>query len=218
MVSTQQSMIQISVKGLAKFMHSAPATQRKVLRDFKYPDPEGAAQAKYYREARKTIVAYHQGDHDSGWLIRKADQLDLRGSHQGGRSEVRLRNNARGLRHYAKALGDKDYEVLADLRLDVEYGPVRIKVTPELHVVEKGKEKIIKLDFAKPTPDPRLVKTITQVMFEAAEQNSLPIAPSGILYIDVTRGKIHKGARIGARLSKDIEAACQNMAAIWERL
>ena len=211
-------MIQISVKGLAKYMHSGPATQRKVLRDFKYPDPEGSAQAKYYREARKWIVAYHQNDHDESWLHRKADQLDLRAGHQGGHSAVRLGNNARALRHYVRAFAGKPFEVLSELKLDLIYGPVRITVAPELHVLEKGKERIIKLDFSKTAPDTKLVKTITQAMFEAATQHGLQLPPSSVLYMDVTRHKVHRGARMGARLSRDIEAACQNITAIWDGL
>ncbi len=36
-------MIKLSAKGLAKFMTLSAAGQRKVLRDYKYPDEEGAA-------------------------------------------------------------------------------------------------------------------------------------------------------------------------------
>jgi hypothetical protein len=48
-------MIKISLKGLAKFMTASPSAQRKVLRDYKYPKPEGEAQASFYRDARRDI-------------------------------------------------------------------------------------------------------------------------------------------------------------------
>jgi hypothetical protein len=34
-------MIKISAKGIAKFMVSLDATRRRILFDFKHPDPEG---------------------------------------------------------------------------------------------------------------------------------------------------------------------------------
>ena len=219
MVATaRMSMVKLSVKGLAKYMTSGPATQRKVLRDFKYPDPEGAAQAKYYREAGNCIVAYHQNSHDEDWLHRKADQLETRAGRQGGQSAIRLRHNASGLRHYARAFGRKAYEILPELNLDLTYGPVRITVAPELHVLEKESEKIVKLDFATKAPDGKLVRIITQAMFEAVIQHGLDLPASSVLYMDVPRHKIHKGARMGARLTRDIEAACQNITAIWDGL
>lgn len=45
-------MIKIGLKGLAKFMTSALAAQRKVLRDYKYPRQEGQTHASYYRDGR----------------------------------------------------------------------------------------------------------------------------------------------------------------------
>ena len=44
-------MIKISLKGFAKYMVANSAQQRKILTDYKYPQPEGQAMATYYREA-----------------------------------------------------------------------------------------------------------------------------------------------------------------------
>lgn len=41
-------MIKITAKGLAKFMIANAAQQRKILKDFKNPDPDGFAQKLYY--------------------------------------------------------------------------------------------------------------------------------------------------------------------------
>jgi hypothetical protein len=41
-------LIKIGLKGLAKYMTSRPAAQRKVLWDYKNSDPEGQAQASKY--------------------------------------------------------------------------------------------------------------------------------------------------------------------------
>lgn len=218
MSKTRVSMIKLGVKGLAKYMTSGAAAQRKVLRDYKFPDPEGTAQAKYYRDARKHIVALHQNGHDDAWLLQKADQLDALAGRHGGRSAVRLTNNARGLRNYARAFTSNPYEILPDLSLYLDFGPVRVTVAPELHVRERGQEKIIKLDFATNAPDNQLIKIITQAMYEAAAQNGLGLQAASVLYMDVPRHKVHRGARMGARLTRDIEAACETISAVWDTL
>lgn len=137
-------LIKVSLKGLAKFMTASPASQRKIVRDFKYPDPEGVAQAAYYRDARDRIAAYHQNNHPADWLSSRADALTTRAASSTGRSATRLRNNARALRQYEAGWGDNRLEVLADLKLELTYGGVRISVVPDLHVMERGIKKIIK--------------------------------------------------------------------------
>jgi hypothetical protein len=52
-------------------------------------------------------------------------------------------------------------------------------------------------------------------MFEAALVDGLKLPSSQVLYVDVPRGVRYKAARLGARMRANIEAACQNIAAIW---
>jgi hypothetical protein len=82
-------------------------------------------------------------------------------------------------------------------------------------VREGGKEKLVKLEFAEKDPDNEAIKIITQGMFEAALVDGLKLPSSQVLYVDVPRGVRYKAARLGARMRANIEAACQNIAAIW---
>jgi len=208
-------MVKISVKGLAKFMTSTPANQRKVLRDYKHPDPEGNVQRVYYKEARDAILSYHKHGHDKRWLTSKARQLADQGTLLGGRAGKRFQHNARGLRGYAHYFADRRFELLAALRLQYSAAGVRISVTPDLHVVERRLEKVIKLEFSKEEPDPTVIRIINQAMFEAATAHGLDVTSSGVLVLDVPRGHVHKGARMGSRMKRELEAACQNIATLW---
>jgi hypothetical protein len=76
----------------------------------------------------------------------------------------------------------------------------------------------VKLEFAKNEPNPAVVKIVSQLMFEAAIQARLPVKSADVLYIDVARGTAHKGARVGARMGTEIEAACANIAAMWDSI
>jgi hypothetical protein len=59
-------VIRISVKGLAKFIEGGPSAQRRVLREYKYPDEdEPSAMRLYYRDATDRIYAFHKNSHDT---------------------------------------------------------------------------------------------------------------------------------------------------------
>jgi hypothetical protein len=61
-------MIKIGVKGLAKFMTSTAAAQRKVLQDYKFPDEdEPKAMRLYYGEAVDSIRTYHGRELPVDW-------------------------------------------------------------------------------------------------------------------------------------------------------
>ena len=187
--------------------------------DFKYPDPAGNAQAMYYREARDWISAYHANKHPIGWLTQRANDLLKLASMAQGRTATRLRHNARALRQYEQSFGRKSYDVLGDANLELIYGNVvRVTVFPDLRVREAGQEKIVKLEFSDQQPSRNVVKIVSQAMFEASVKGGLKLPSSSVLYVDVPRGKMHRGARLGSRMARDIESACLNIAAIWPTL
>jgi hypothetical protein len=197
-------------------MTTNSAQQRKILRDYKYPDPEGFAQATYYREARDFIVGFHRNVHEPAWLIERAMILDSFASQSTGQTKTRYKNNARALREYAHFFAKKKFEVLNDVNLRLTLAGVTVSVVPDLHVKERNVEKIIKLEFTKAEPDDKLIKIISQAMYQAQSDASMGLSSSSVLYFDIPRGKVHKGARVGSRMQTELEAACENLSAIWD--
>jgi len=211
-------VIKLSLKGLAKFMTSGPAAQRKILRDFKYPDPEGHAQAMYYREARDFIVAHHKSGHGAAWLHAQAGSLAGLAKLSAGQTRVRLAHNARALAQYADSFAEKKWKLLDPVRFQLMFGSVRVSVSPDLHVAEKSKERLVKLEFSEDDPDPKVIAILSQAIFQAAQASNVPVSASGVLVLDVPRGEAHKGARMGSRLAQDLEAACDTIEAVWGRI
>ena len=82
-------MIRITAKGLAKYMTSGEASKRKILRDYKFPDPEGAVQIKYYAEARAVIEHYHGSGNDPSIIVSAVDDLNTKASREHGRKHDR---------------------------------------------------------------------------------------------------------------------------------
>jgi hypothetical protein len=211
-------MIKIGMKGLAKFMTSDDSQRRRVLKDYKFPDPEGSAQAYYYREARDFIETFHKRNHEPGWLSEMAGRLRVLGAAASGRTSARLRHNARALDQYQEHFSDRKFSVETDFRKKLLVNGVSISVIPDLHVKERKAEKLIKLEFVKDEMHPDIPKIICQLMLWAASELGLQIRSSGVCVYDVPRGGVHKEARIGSRIQKRVEDSCQNLVAIWDTI
>ncbi len=200
-------------------MTGTNAAQRKTVHEFKYPnEEESAAQQKYYREAKRFIKAHHEHKHQTGWLSQHAQTLFAKAQQETGPRRVRLNNNARSLKDYEQHFSKQQLTVLNDVTLTLQIHGVKIKVTPDLHVTEKGQEKIIKLDFTAAAPDKIQSRIIAQVMYEAANANGSNIPGNAVLYLDLARGNTHRGARAGSRMNNEIEAACATITAIWNTI
>lgn len=210
-------MKKLSVKGFAQIMLASPLRQRTLLQYHKYPsEDEPRARILYYRDARDRISAYHAQGHGPKWLLEQAISLEALAKASSGPRKTRLNHNGRGLRAYAKHFASRKLEILDDLLLTLQFGDVQITVRPDLHVVERKKEKIVKLEFGVNEPSGDEIRIISQAMFEAAEQAGMNFTASSVLYVDVPRGVQHKGARLGSRRKGDIEATCQIIDAIWD--
>ena len=208
-------MIAITVKGLAKFMTQRFATRRKTLRDFKFPKPEGAVQAAYYAEARRAIRDYHSGGNNPSVLVKTVNHLRIKAYQAQGQAVTRLDHNIRALESYLRHFSHRRFSVLSPPRLKYIYSNVAVSALPDLHVQEKGHQKVIKLELGTVTPDPQMINIILQVMYEAARSAGLSIRPQDVIYLDASRATQHKGAKIRTRLKRDIEAACESIEALW---
>ena len=67
-------------------------------------------------------------------------------------------------------------------------------------------------------PKNEVVTIVSQAMFEAANLDGMDLKSTQVLYVDVPRCHTYKGASLGTRMRKNIEAACQNIAAIWDSI
>lgn len=212
-------MKRISVKGLADFMSAGEAKRRTIVRQFKYPKEEDAsAKILYYRKARATIEAYRAGKRDPSWLEDRADQLEVFAGGLTGSSRTLHRNNVRAIRDYAQNFAHRRFVPSSVPRLRLDYGGVHVSVIPDLRATEAGKDKIVKLEFAKNPPTDLEVNVISQLLFEAAQAAGLGMPASSVLYLDVARGAEHRGARVGSRMKTNIVAACETFSNIWDRI
>jgi hypothetical protein len=211
-------MIRITAKGLAKYMTSGDASKRKILRDYKFPDPEGAVQAKYYAEARRVIEQYHDRGNDASIIVSAVDELNTRAAREQGRKHDRLRNNIRALESYLSNFGKRKLTILSTPDVKFTHGQVLVSAYPDLYVKDGDRHKIIKLDLGKDHPKPEMIRIVLQVTYAAAQAANLPVLPKDVIYVEVERGIQHSGVSKRARLQRDIEAACQTIEDVWPKL
>lgn len=207
----------LSLRGLAKYMTAGEHAKRKILREFKYPNEAGAAAMRhYYVPATDAILLHHAGKKGEDWLQQNWSRFEADAAATTKDGERRkLRSNATALRHYAKHFADRKYEkAKRGPTWRLEFGDVIVSVRPDLHVVEKGTEKVIRLGF--PDLEGDAVKIMAQGLLEAASR-SLGLGSSQVLYFDVPNGTVAKG-RAGARLRNDIEAACATISTLWDSI
>lgn len=208
-------MIKLSLKGLVKFMTANASQQRKILHDFKNPDPEGAAQTTYYREARNLIRRFVRGSLTEADLLKKGAEMELVGRATGGASGTRLGHNGRAIRQYVAHFRQKQLSALPDCSFAFVHNTVRVSIHPELHIRERRTEKLVRLEFSEEPPKEKAIKVMTQAIYEAASTSGLSINPSSVALWDVPRGRVHTGARMGARIRSEIQDACLNIESLW---
>jgi hypothetical protein len=199
-------------------MTSGDARKRKILRDYKFPDPEGAVQTKYYAEARRVIEQYHSGGNDVSVIVSAVDELNTKAAREHGRKHDRLRNNIRALESYLSNFGKKKLTVLPTPNVKFTHGQVLVSAYPDLYVKDGDHHKIIKLDLGKAAPNTQMIRIVLQITYAAAQSANLPVSPKDVIYVDVERGTQHSGVTKRARLMRDIEAACQTIEDVWPKL
>src|SRR5690348_10793034 len=139
-------MIKLTLKGLAKYVASSPAAQRKILQDFKYPAAdEPFAMRVYYREAMDCLKQYIRQQPSPEWLREQARRLTTTVDGQSAKSIERLRQNARAVLLYEKLFRAAGIEVLDTPRFKLTYHDVTISVVPDLCLLDGMRKKLLKI-------------------------------------------------------------------------
>ena len=213
--------IKISVTGLAKFMKSGPASQRTLLKTYKFQiDKNGnkRPQIVRYSEARSAIKKYHENNNDVATLLSAVAALQKKEAANPEKDASRIHDNIRAIEAYMKHFSKNNFVVLDNPKPKYIHANVEVSASPDLYVDDSGVKKMIKLDFNSSPLDAESIKIILKVMHEASEAKNLAIAPKDVIYLDVSRNEQHTGAKLNKQLKKDIDAACETIEDIWPKV
>lgn len=209
--------ISIGVKPFARFMLGKAPQQRRILRDYKFPDPEGRAQAKYYREAGPLLRQYHRQGRPQEWLVARGAELRASLS---GRPELdnRLIHNAEAIEAYARQFPAKRIPLLRVPTFVIGFNRVRVNITPDLFWRERDRDHLMFVDFRSTPAVDGEIQTILRLALMAAERAEMIVSPATVTYRSTATGMTIKTTRGGQRLIAEFEATCSNLAAIWDSL
>jgi hypothetical protein len=219
LVLIEGKVIKLSVKSFTSFMTSNSTTQRKILRTHKYPSPEAAAKIMYYSDARNTLRDYHVISRVPEWLESRAQAVEVKARAFSGQKKLRLLKNAAVIRNYIQSRYVRAGVISTSKRtFKAEYGQVIINITPDLCFRERGTFHYALFNFADKPIEKKAINISLQLLFEIGKSQRALTHTNQVEQYDLKALTLSRGARQGARISREIEDACQNIEAIWARI
>jgi len=216
----------ISVNKLAECMSAKAGRKRQILRDQKYPDFKGM----YYREATEAVsLCLASGLEDTTMLSKAVKLLEQAPAGKTGTLR-RLNSNIDAIEAFESMLDTIDLKggnpELGENRPEkLTFHGVEVSVRPE--IVLRGHGKMgkpmvgaLKVHFSKTfTLDAASAGIVSAVLQRYAEDKISGgdeiVGSQYCFVIDVGSKAVYPAAKsITARL-KDVEAECQNIAALW---
>jgi hypothetical protein len=216
----------ISVSKLAEFTTAKAARQRQILRDQKYPtDFKGM----YYKEATESISSCIVKDlQDLSMIQNTIASLEQSNPSKVG-TQRRVNANIDALENFEGMLDIIDLKGATASHGEqfpdkLSRQNVEISVRPEiiLKAVGKGKLKLIgamKLYFVRTFPltedSAGYISAILQEWCQSCLVTDETVSGPLCCVVDVGAKKVWPGVKATAQRLKDIDAYCQNIAALW---
>jgi len=140
----------LTLNAVVKIMAASSAKDREALiYDFKYPDPEGKAQAYYYGIARGTIHDYHAAGNDRCVVTTKLDSLLHLYKGANAAKIAKLDNNIRVIQSYMSHFGNRKFCPEDAPQIVVEYEGVSLSMHADFLATEGKDKRIIRYAFSQ---------------------------------------------------------------------
>ncbi|MGQ0699316.1 MAG: hypothetical protein ACT4PZ_13855 [Panacagrimonas sp.] len=216
-------MPKISLNKLGEYLDSTPSRRRQIVKD--QQDPQAFLAARY-NDARREIIAFlEQGAVDDQGLLQAAAALRLDDTGSDFARQDRLAS-ADAIEDFLDVCEKLDLEGLLVEGTDkaitagMDIGGVGISIRPDALLKDEltGRVKgAIKLHFSKSAPlsekSREYVATVLRVYMTASGGSG--IDPNKCYAIDVPTHKTSCAPRAFKRKMRDVEAACEEIAARW---
>lgn len=216
----------ISINQLAEFMMAKAARQRQIIRNQKFKQDFLVV---YYKEASEAISACLTSNMQDLFVIEHAiSSLEQKKPDKIG-TQRRLTANVGALEAFQSMLDDINFghatpELGEQSPPRLTYHGVEVSVRPEITLTmnDKGRALVgaVKIYMSRTTPLTDVsAGYISAVLQEHCRRN---LAHRGDFYgplcpvIDVGSKHVFPGVKSTAARLKDVSAACQNLAALWE--
>jgi hypothetical protein len=215
----------ISVNKLAEFMTASPARQRQILKDRKYPTEY---KGMYYKEAAESIAQVIASNlEDVAALGNQKLVLEQIVTDKIG-TQRRIQSNIDALEGFETMLDKIElYGCAAELGAHapqkLKFYGVEVSVRPEVILKRDGKSSqligAMKLHFPRQFPLNDVAAGFVSAVLQEWCRNCMADhgLPQGdfCAVVDVGSRSFFPGVKATAMRLKQVEAACQNIAALW---
>lgn len=210
-------MIKLSVRAIAQYLVSDPATRLQLLRDRKFLAPESIARARFYSEARTSITAFHRGALSRDMVEARIGTMRREARYANPTRSCELTNNADVLERYLYYQGHRELELAPPPTADLVRSDVLIAVRPSLFAMEGGERRLIFLELRE-QPRRAAMRIIAQLAFEAFRPVLWNLAPPAVQVVDVRRGVVAELQQSGTGICRDLAEACRTISQLWPAL
>ncbi|MBU1936160.1 hypothetical protein KKG05_02075 [bacterium] len=215
----------ISTGELAKYVTTAPPSGRRtILEHCKYPrEPEPRAKQWFYHTARQRIRQFFWDAKDINWLVKQAEGLEQEALIETNRRiKVIKRNNARVLHDFTANWKEIEYrEYIAPSRIKIDLEGTMVSIFPDFQLAAAGRpirDRFYFLNYHNEKPDEKLAKSVTTIGYIGLKKVFSNIHYSSVLMFDTSTGEIVPVPRTHKKIIREIEAACKEIANIWDSI
>jgi hypothetical protein len=212
----------ISINKLGEYLTATPSRRRKIIRDQRFPPPFQVAR---YADAERAIVQYVRSDGDDRVLVAALDQLTGRQPNTPWeRNQIDLCQEAIVAFLEIDDLDVSSFELIEPCGPPtLTFANVSVSVLPNLDLASsKARRGALKLYFAKTHPlDDAAAEYICAVTHRHAEERNGGAGTAdhrSVFVVDVFARRVFDCPKATTRRLRDVEAACEEIAAGWASL
>ena len=206
----------LTLNGIVKVLSTSSARDRETLiRNYKYPDPEGQAQAYYYGITRETIHKYHAASNDCGIVDARIDSAQSLCKGATAASVSKLENNIRATRAYVNHFGSKKFVPLDIPKVIVEYEGVSLSMRPDFLATEGKRTRIVRYAFSQKGATDKEIMFSLQLIAFYARLAGIEVQNNDCQLLIVADGTVKTLSGVSTRFEPTLKSAMREVRRHW---
>jgi hypothetical protein len=206
----------LTLNGVIKIMAAKSAADReKIIRDYKFPEPEGKAQGTYYQPARDLIRRYHDAANDPGVVQSGLRSLEAARDGASTAKLAKLDHNIRAIRAYNGQFSNRRFEPLIHRPVTVVVEGVSLSLRPDMLAKEKRSIRALRYAFGKDGADVAEVRVSLNLLHFYARAAGIPVSNPDCQLLIVADGTCKQCTGMMSAFEARLRAAMREVNALW---
>lgn len=207
-------MPSISVRAMAEMIRLPASSQVRILSAQKYTKQEPQVfKIPYYQPVLTAIRNFYRSGNNESELADAIVKI------QSLPQKTRRENNLRALENFKKSpFVNRQFSVRKNTKLKGGIGGVEFRLSPDLQVIDGGKEKILFFNLKQVVLDQEYAVLATEIAHWILEQNGIKTPISHIEYFDTFSGNSYKTNKRRPSTVKNLRANAKIIETLWPTL